>query len=329
MYKSLESNNDKFAEENKFSYHAPVILCLVPRILWKQGINLVNKFALLLNKCWLREDSWDKPKNDWCWERWLSVFTTSAFNVILRRYSLPKVLGRRIHNVIAKAMSICVAYSNKVMDTPELPQPIKRHVAPKYDSCSIGRSMIEMLGVLAIIAVLSVGGIAGYSKAMQKFKINRVTEQYNYLIFGMLDYVQDAKKADKVAGMIKVAEAVGLIPSTWEVRSDFMVSDEFKNIVEIFAGGGWLSIDFQLIKSPLNSFTGDLCMNLFSNVIKPLSHDIDVIFVTDGKVNHAVYYGTRTCAGNRKCLNNISLEDMKSSCNFCVSHTGCAVSVKL
>ena len=34
-----------------------------------------------------------------------------------------------------------------------------------------GRSMIEMLGVLAIIGVLSVGGIAGYSKAMTKFKI--------------------------------------------------------------------------------------------------------------------------------------------------------------
>ena len=37
----------------------------------------------------------------------------------------------------------------------------------------IGRSMIEMLGVLAIIAVLSVGGIAGYSKAMEKFKLNK------------------------------------------------------------------------------------------------------------------------------------------------------------
>ena len=31
----------------------------------------------------------------------------------------------------------------------------------------IGRSMVEMLGVLAIIGVLSVGGIAGYSKAME------------------------------------------------------------------------------------------------------------------------------------------------------------------
>ena len=40
-----------------------------------------------------------------------------------------------------------------------------------------GRSMIEMLGVLAIIGVLSVGGIAGYSKAMMKYRINKSIEQ--------------------------------------------------------------------------------------------------------------------------------------------------------
>ena len=37
-----------------------------------------------------------------------------------------------------------------------------------------GRSMVEMLGVLAVIGVLSVGGIAGYSKAMQKYRINKM-----------------------------------------------------------------------------------------------------------------------------------------------------------
>lgn len=40
-----------------------------------------------------------------------------------------------------------------------------------------GRSMIEMLGVLAIIGVLSVGGISGYSKAMTKFKTNKTLDQ--------------------------------------------------------------------------------------------------------------------------------------------------------
>ncbi len=48
-----------------------------------------------------------------------------------------------------------------------------------------GRSMIEMLGVLAIIAVLSVGGIVGYSKAMSSFKHNKWRQQVEDLIFNI------------------------------------------------------------------------------------------------------------------------------------------------
>ena len=45
-----------------------------------------------------------------------------------------------------------------------------------------GRSMVEMLGVLAIIGVLSVGGIAGYSKAMTKFKITTPMDQVSMMV---------------------------------------------------------------------------------------------------------------------------------------------------
>ena len=37
-----------------------------------------------------------------------------------------------------------------------------------------GRSMVEMLGVLAIIGVLSVAGIAGYTMAMNKYRANEI-----------------------------------------------------------------------------------------------------------------------------------------------------------
>ena len=50
---------------------------------------------------------------------------------------------------------------------------------------SSGRSMIEMLGVLAIIGVLSVGGIAGYSKAMMQFKINKTKQQIAEVVFNI------------------------------------------------------------------------------------------------------------------------------------------------
>ena len=44
-----------------------------------------------------------------------------------------------------------------------------------------GRSMVEMLGVLAIIGVLSVAGIAGYTMAMQKYRANEIVNTASQL----------------------------------------------------------------------------------------------------------------------------------------------------
>ena len=52
----------------------------------------------------------------------------------------------------------------------------------KFRSEQSGRSMVEMLGVLAIIGVLSVGGIAGYSKAMAKFKLSKAMDQVSNVV---------------------------------------------------------------------------------------------------------------------------------------------------
>lgn len=48
-----------------------------------------------------------------------------------------------------------------------------------------GRSMIEMLGVLAIIGVLSVGGISGYSRAMAKYKLTKAQDQITMLLMNI------------------------------------------------------------------------------------------------------------------------------------------------
>ena len=45
-----------------------------------------------------------------------------------------------------------------------------------------GRSMVEMLGVLAIIGVLSVAGIAGYTMAMKKYRVNEVMNAASQLV---------------------------------------------------------------------------------------------------------------------------------------------------
>ena len=46
----------------------------------------------------------------------------------------------------------------------------------KLKKLESGRSMVEMLGVLAIIGVLSVGGIAGYSLSMRRHRANQIAD---------------------------------------------------------------------------------------------------------------------------------------------------------
>ena len=47
------------------------------------------------------------------------------------------------------------------------------------DANECGRSMTEMLGVLAVIGVLSIGGIQGYTYAMNKYRANNVLNEIN------------------------------------------------------------------------------------------------------------------------------------------------------
>lgn len=50
-----------------------------------------------------------------------------------------------------------------------------------------GRSMVEMLGVLAVVGVLSIGGIMGYSYAVDKYRANQVLQDIR-LIYQEMKY---------------------------------------------------------------------------------------------------------------------------------------------
>jgi len=50
-----------------------------------------------------------------------------------------------------------------------------------------GRSMIEMLGVLAIIGVLSIGGLLGYRRAVNNHQANQILDDANRLAFVILE----------------------------------------------------------------------------------------------------------------------------------------------
>ena len=59
-----------------------------------------------------------------------------------------------------------------------------------------GRSMIEMLGVLAIIGVLSIGGLLGYRRAVNNHHANQILDDANRLAFVIIESNQTFESND-------------------------------------------------------------------------------------------------------------------------------------
>ena len=86
-----------------------------------------------------------------------------------------------------------------------------------------GRSMVEMLGVLAIIGVLSVGGIAGYTQAMKKYKINEALNEISMAAVLCATGQGAAMPKGKFATTLTCESKTGVV--SWDVVSGIEVKD--------------------------------------------------------------------------------------------------------
>ena len=96
----------------------------------------------------------------------------------------------------------------------------------RTDGSQSGRSMVEMLGVLAIIGVLSIGGIAGYSRAMIKFKVGKSLDQLSRLVAS----IQTLYSGQRNYSGLTLKEAI----SYGVISPDMKASDS--TVTNVFAG---------------------------------------------------------------------------------------------
>ena len=75
---------------------------------------------------------------------------------------------------------------------------------------SSGRSMVEMIGVMAIVGCLSIGGLAGYVKASHILRTNKLKDDISHLIANIrtVFYAQNDYKAISVVAAINA----GVVP---------------------------------------------------------------------------------------------------------------------
>ena len=126
-----------------------------------------------------------------------------------------------------------------------------------------GRSMIEMLGVLAIIGVLSVGGIAGYSKAMNKFKTNKVADNVSMLVANIKTlYAQQ----NTYTGLNNEnAVSMGVVPDELVGSDKKTLTNAFNGLVFIDQSDSTIANDGKAFIIEFNSLSREACITLATN----------------------------------------------------------------
>ena len=186
---------------------------------------------------------------------------------------------------------------------------------------STGRSMVEMLGVLAIIGVLSVGAISGYSKAMFKYKLNKHTEQMNQLFNGITQYYHQLSNGDN---LLLIFKKLNMIPAEMPIESNTYIRDIFNNYMYTIVatcpniGGTCTTLYYNL--NPDSNQDIAVCRNII-NTVKENAADLYIVELLgnwgqDG-ASQAQFTGNAWCSkySSIKCLKDITLNDMENMCS--------------
>ncbi len=187
---------------------------------------------------------------------------------------------------------------------------------------ALGRSMVEMLGVLAIIGVLSVGAIAGYSKAMMKYKLNKQSEQLTQILFSLEHYREmlgrDRNNIATNTSIITLLTKLNAIPLEMIRPNDnLQIYDVFGNRVSISYYGNGYSYNLAVYYQPDQY---DVCNNVFE-LIKANSEKLYSVGV---KLDQTGDFASPALYG--KTINNINKSDIYDYCALCKSGPRCRVS---
>ena len=217
---------------------------------------------------------------------------------------------------------------------------------PDNDSICVGRSMVEMLGVLAIIGVLSVGAIAGYSKAMMKYKLNQHAVAVNMLINNVLSIKDKLEHGgDNSTYYNQLLYKMNLLPDGIVYqRNDYAPEKElsdiwFKNKIGVFwSKSKWTNADgsqgqnnIGIIRFSFNPSAdgAEVCQNI---VIAAKENSADLAGLrttnknTDSSSQTEVIQGDKACNKYVTCLRDLDLNTISTLCNNCKSGS-CSLAV--
>ncbi len=205
-----------------------------------------------------------------------------------------------------------------------------KHQASKQQD---GRSMVEMLGVLAIIGVLSVGAIAGYQKAMFKYRLNKQSEFLDHVFDIMTRYKNEWKFGVESVNLIPYYQKLGEISQNIITENGQKIYDVFKNKIMIRTNNcpGDKPCNETLLGYNMNNQTNfDLCHNIFKVGIAYAPY---LLYFTVGSTNQEEnhvsydhrYEGDEYCSkSGTNCIRNLTMDNIYEICQSCQDKKSCS-----
>ena len=185
--------------------------------------------------------------------------------------------------------------------------------------CELGRSMVEMLGVLAIIGVLSVGGIAGYSKAMEKYKLNKQAEQLSHLLNLVYRHKASWGKNPPSMNLMPYFKAMGEIPEDMIKANSEYIYDVFNYKIGVRTNNCTPLCNEVMVSYSLDD-NFDVCLNMI-NTAKSFSDNLLYLIYSKTTEESESQYSTRLfgdkyCKQSDKCIKDLNMSDIYEECQF-------------
>lgn len=123
-----------------------------------------------------------------------------------------------------------------------------------------GRSMIEILGVLAIIGILSIGGIIGYSMAMNRYRANEILDTASKLSIAAQTAASMANNVNAWGNTMEaVAGEFGLnVGNGWSNHSKF-IDGPYESTYSVYDDGAvsvFVPAQKEGLRNAIDSVTG-------------------------------------------------------------------------
>ena len=201
----------------------------------------------------------------------------------------------------------------------------------------LGRSMVEMLGVLAIIGVLSVGVLAGYSKAMKQHRLNRQTEQVNTIVSAVVRHWNDLKDIpvnSSSTSWVSLLKAMGEIPQDMYFKAVSyreVLQDTLKTRYRIYHHDtGYVAITAEIDNSDVSV---ESCRNIYKTLIPWSPELLRVQILRDYSGSPSLYtstwHGDKACSlFPDNCLKNLTISDLEDLCNVCEETRLCRIFIR-